>query len=74
MEHPYTSYDIRNKMVRADTLHLLHKNAPHSGGDRYVIVLFNKDLNYSKNNIHLRSAGIKQQPPTATRYTQVFDT
>ena len=73
MESPYTSYDIHNKMVKADTLHLLHKNAPHSGGDRYVIVLFNKDVSYSGSNFHLRSAGIKQQPRCKTGYTCVFD-
>jgi hypothetical protein len=60
-------------MVRADTLHLLHKNAPHTSGDRYVVVLYNKDLNYSKSSIHLRSAGIKQQPRCETAYTCVFD-
>ena len=26
---------------------LLHRNAPHRDGDQYVVVLFNKDLNYS---------------------------
>jgi hypothetical protein len=61
-------------MVRADTTELLHKNEPHKGGDRYVIVCYNKDLNYSGSNFHLRSAAIKAQAPDATGYTQVFDT
>lgn len=72
MEH--TAYDIRNKMVRADTLHLRHKNAPHTDGDRYCIVLYNKDLNYSGSHIHLRSAAIEQQAPGVTGYTLTFDT
>ncbi len=70
----YTAYDICNKMVRADTTELLHKNAPHTDGDRYVIVLYNKDLNYSGSNIHLRSAAIEQQAPGVTGYTLTFDT
>ena len=70
----YTAYDIRNRMVRADTLRLLHKNAPHTDGDRYCIVLYNKDLNYSGSHIHLRSAAVKQQAPSETGYTLTFDT
>ena len=68
-----TSYDIHNRMIRANTTQLLHKNAPHTG-DRYVIVCFNKNLNYSKSNFHLRSANIMNQPTCETGYTATFDT
>jgi hypothetical protein len=66
MEH--TPYDICNSMVGAGTLHLLHKNAPHTEGGRYVTVMYNEEANYSRSNFHLRSAGIKQQPPCKTGY------
>ena len=41
----YHTYDIRHRLLQADTTRLPHRNAPHNGGDRYAIVLFNKDLN-----------------------------
>ena len=34
----YRAYDIRHRLVQADTKRLLHRNAPHRDGDRYVIV------------------------------------
>ena len=42
----YRTYDVRHCLLQADTTRLLHHNAPHRAGDRYAIVLFNKDLNY----------------------------
>lgn len=73
LQMEYNSYDIHNRMVRANTTQLLHKNAPHIG-DRYVIVCFNKNLNYSGSEFHLRSCAIRKTPMVHTGYTATFDT
>ena len=71
----YQSYDIHNKIIQANTCNLLHKNAPHYKGDRYCIVLFNKNLTYVNASICCeRSEKIKQQEPKYTKYLPVFDT
>lgn len=69
----YKSYDIHNKIVQAETSTLRHKNAPHKG-DRYCIVLYNKNLNYSNGDDCTRSSNIKKQEPTFTHMLPVFDT
>ena len=69
----YKSYDIHNKLVQAETSTLRHKNAPHKG-DRYCIVLYNKNLNYSNGDDCTRSSNIKKQEPTFTHMLPVFDT
>ena len=58
----YASYDIRHRVLQADTRRLLHRNARHHGGDRYVIVLFNKDLNYKGTALCARSTAIRAAP------------
>jgi hypothetical protein len=69
----YKSYDIHNKLVQAETSTLHHKNAPHKG-DRYCIVLYNKNLNYANGDDCTRSKNIQEQEPTLTHYLPVFDT
>ena len=59
----YRAYDIRHRLVQADTKRLLHRNAPHRDGDRYVVVLFNKDLNYKGTARCARSTAIRAAPP-----------
>ena len=58
----YCAYDIRHRLVQANK-RLLHRNAPHRDGDRYVIVLFNKDLNYKETGRCARSTAIRTAPP-----------
>lgn len=70
----YTSYDIRHRLVRCDTRNLFHKNTPHTHGDRFAIVLYNKDLNYRDSVADSLSLCIKSRPPAATVYSLVFDT
>ena len=53
-----TAYGIRHRVVRADTASWLHKNAPHTGA-RYVIVLYNKDLNYKGSTECARSVAVR---------------
>ncbi len=53
-----TAYGIRHRVVRADTASWLHKNAPHTG-TRYVIVLYNKDLNYKGSTECARSVAVR---------------
>jgi hypothetical protein len=67
----YLTYDIKNKLLVFESQQLLHKNAPCTagGGDRYVCVFFNKDLDYASNKTQpqqrhcMRSHRILQQPP-----------
>jgi hypothetical protein len=59
----YHTYDIRHRLLQADTTQLPHRNAPHRGGDRYAIVLFNKDLNYKGTDRCARSTAIREAPP-----------
>ena len=67
----YRTYDIRHRLLQADTKRLLHRNAPHRDGDRYVIVLFNKDLNYKGTSVCARSTAIRAVPPMdEPRYVQ----
>ncbi len=68
MTFPYSKYDIRNKLLRAETSTLRHKNALHTEGDRYVIVLYNKNLNYAGTQTCTRSCAIKAQSPVQTSY------
>ena len=56
----YRTYDIRHRLLQADTKRLLHRNAPHRDGDRYVIVLFNKDLKYKGTSVCARSTAIRE--------------
>ena len=68
------SYDIRHKIVQAETSTLYHKNAPHIG-DRYCIVLYNKNLSYKNYGDDCkRSKSIREQEPRHTHYLPVFDT
>lgn len=69
----HRSFDIKHKIIQAETSTLLHKNAPHTG-DRYCIVLYNKNLNYVNGDECKRSATIKKQEPITTHYLPVFDT
>ena len=59
----YHTYDIRHRLLQADTTRLPHRNAAHHGGDRYAIVLFNKDLNYKGTSRCARSTAIREAPP-----------
>ena len=59
----HRTYDIRHRLLQADTTRLSHRNAPHRGGDRYAIVLFNKDLNYKGTDRCARSTAIREVPP-----------
>ncbi len=72
MKFPHITYDIKHKLIRAETSTLHHKNTPHTG-DRYCIVLFNKDLNYAGSDVCERSCAIKAQPPVETSYLRVKD-
>jgi hypothetical protein len=68
---PHHAYDIRHRVLQADTRRLLHKNAPHTGGNRYVIVLFNKDMNYKGTTECARSVAIRAAPAMlAPRYLE----
>ncbi len=68
------SYDIRHKILLAETSTLHHKNAPHIG-DRYCIVLYNKNLSYKNYGDDCkRSKSIREQEPRHTHYLPVFDT
>ena len=69
----HRTFDIRNKIIQAETSTLLHKNAPHKG-DRYCIVLYNKNLSYVSGDECKRSTTIKKQEPITTHYLPVFDT
>jgi len=69
----YKSYDIHNKIIQAETSTLHHKNAPHKG-DRYCIVLYNKNLSYNNGDDCKRSKSIQEQEPRHTQYLPVFDT
>jgi hypothetical protein len=71
---PYTTYDIKHKVVRADTCALLHRNTPHATGDRYCIVLFNRQMNYVGSALDVRSLDIASRPAVKTGYTVCFDT
>ena len=69
----YDTYDIRNRLLQADTKNVLHKNAPHVG-DRYVIVLFNKDMNYKGTDMCKRSTAIRNAEPLARpRYVDTHE-
>ena len=68
------SYNIHNKIIQSETSVRYHKNAPHTG-DRYCIVLYNKNLSYANATERCkRSEMIKQQKPIDTHYLPVFDT
>ena len=70
----YPIYSIRHRLVQADTKRLLHRNAPHRDGDRYVIVLFNKDLNYKGTGRCARSTAIRTAPPLdEPQYASTFE-
>jgi hypothetical protein len=71
---PHTAYDIRHNVVRAETTTLLHRNTPHTTGDRYCIVLFSKDMNYVGSTLDPRSIDIASRPPVKTGYTVCFET
>ena len=65
----HRAYDIRHRLLQADTARLRHRNAPHRRGDRYAIVLFNKDLSYKGTRECARSCAIREAPPLgAPRY------
>ena len=59
----HRTYDIRHRLLQADTTRLPHRNAPHHGADRYAIVLFNKDLNYKGTDRCARLTAIREAPP-----------
>jgi len=68
----YKSYDIKNKLLQAETSVLLHKNDTHSG-DRYCIVLYNKNMNYKNSTCCKRSESILEHPYIDTNYMKVSD-
>ena len=39
----WTSHDLRRSLLVFDSWRLRHMNSPHTRGDRYAIVLYNKD-------------------------------
>lgn len=63
----FERFDIREKLLQFDSQRLRHKNAPWKG-DRYVLVFFNKDLNYADSDHHKRSVRIRNQPPQPHRW------
>jgi len=67
MSFPYSTYNIKHKLLQAETTVLRHKNAPHTG-DRYVIVMFNKNMNYAGSTECTRSCIIKAESPVQTSY------
>ena len=70
----HRAYDIRHRLLQADTARLRHRNAPHRRGDRYAIVLFNKDLSYKGTRECARSCAIREAPPLgAPRYLATRD-
>ena len=73
----HTTHDIRDKLLLFESQDMMHKNARWSGGDRYAIVFFNKDMDYSMNKRvskrkSPRSLRILNQPkqPTQWLHTQ----
>ncbi len=68
----YSAYDIHNCVIQAETSVLKHKNAPHLG-DRYCIVLYNKNLNYVGSQACTRSNNILNSPKVATHFLPVQD-
>ena len=77
-KHPSPSaherLDIKNRLLRFDSQRLPHKNAK-SGGTRYVMVFFNKNMNYSSGqSIDERSTKLAQLGPQAIKYLTVRQT
>lgn len=72
MDFNFRSYDIKHRLLQAETSSLYHKNDTHIG-DRYCIVLFNKNLNYANSTYCKRSISIQLQPYIKTHYLEVFD-
>jgi len=68
----FNSYDIKNKLLQAETSVLRHKNDTHSG-DRYCIVLYNKNMNYKNSTCCTRSIAIQDHPYINTNYMKVSD-
>lgn len=69
----YTSYDIRDKLLLFESQDTRHKNATWTSGDRYAIVFFNKDMDYSMNKRASkrkspRSFQILNQPKQPTQW------
>jgi len=73
--HPvqYHSYDIRDRLLLFESQDMMHKNANWTNGDRYAIVFFNKDMDYSMNKRvskrkSPRSLKILNQPKQPTQW------
>jgi hypothetical protein len=64
---PCTTFDIHNKMLCFDSHRLMHKNEEWSG-TRYVIVLYNKSINYVDSQNDTRSVLIAQAPENRAVY------
>ena len=69
----HTAYDIRNRLLLFESQYMMHKNARWSGGNRYAIVFFNKDMDYSMNKRASqrkspRSLRILNQPKQPTQW------
>jgi hypothetical protein len=69
---PYTTHNIKDKFLKASTQYLLHKNAPHTAGTRYCIVLFNKNTSYA-GCTDPRIEALKDQPIHESMFVQVCE-
>lgn len=56
----WTSHDLRRSLLVFDSWRLRHMNSPHTRGDRYAIVLYNKDMDYKGTDLDPKSTALKQ--------------
>lgn len=60
----HTAYDLRNTLLIFDSWRLRHMNLPHTGGTRYALVLYNKNLDYVGTDCDARSVQLKRTATT----------
>ena len=56
----WTAHDLRQVMLLFDSWRLRHMNSPHTSGDRYAIVLYNKDMDYKGTDHDPKSTALKR--------------
>jgi hypothetical protein len=66
----YDTHDIKHTLLEFESSELLHRNDPWEG-ERYVIVFFNKDVNYKGEYTDERSMRLQRQPLQPTRLLDV---
>jgi len=67
------TYNIKNRLIQADTHVLQHRGTTWTG-TRYCVVLFNKDLNYKGESVCKRSERIKAKPRQPIQYIPTIET